>query len=109
MMLSNTLKGIIAQNLLKKKGGGRVAALEILVVNQAIQSLIRDAKTAQIMSIMQTAKKEGMTLLNEELTRFVKDDIVEASEAFSKCIDKDALLKCFETAGINFKPPEDGF
>ena len=105
MMLSNTLKGVIAQNLLKKKGGGRVAALEVMVVTQAIASLIRDAKTAQIMSIMQTAKKDGMTLLNEELVRFVKEDTVEASEAYLKCIDKDGLLKGFESAGIEFEAP----
>lgn len=107
LMLSSTLKGVIAQNLLKKKGGGRVGALEILVVTPAVSSLIREAKTSQIMSIMQTAKKEGMTLLNEELVRFVKEDLVEPEEAYSKAVDKEGLLKGFEAANIKFDPPAD--
>ena len=109
MMLSNTLRGVIAQNLLKKKGGGRVAALEIMVVTQAIAALIRDAKTAQIMSIMQTAKKEGMTLLNEELVRFVKEDVIEPMEAYHKCVDKDGLVSALTAAGVSFEAPTDDF
>ncbi|MBM3289423.1 MAG: type IV pilus twitching motility protein PilT [Candidatus Hydrogenedentes bacterium] len=106
-MLAGTLKGVVAQNLLKKKGGGRVAALEVMVVNAAVSSLIREAKTNQIMSIMQTAKKEGMTLLNEELARFVKEDTVEPEEAWRKAVDKDGFLKALESAGVNYKPPAE--
>jgi twitching motility protein PilT len=107
LMLANTLKGVVAQNLLKKKGGGRVACLEILVVNTAVSSLIREAKSAQIMSIMQTAKKEGNTLLNEELTRLVKDDVVEPLEAYRKAVDREGLLKLFQAASIQFEAPPD--
>lgn len=103
-MLAGALKGVVAQNLLKKKGGGRIAAIEVMVVTPAVASLIRDGKTSQVMSIMQTAKKEGMTLLNEELTRLVKEDLVEAAEAYIKAVDKDGFLKSLESAGINFKP-----
>jgi twitching motility protein PilT len=106
-MLASALKGVVAQNLLKKKGGGRVAALEVLVCNAAVAALIRDAKTSQIMSIMQTAKKEGMTLLNEELARFVKDDVIEPMEAYYKAVDKDGLVKSFESSGVQFTPPAD--
>ena len=106
-MLAAALKGVVAQNLLKKKGGGRVAALEVMVVNAAVASLVRDGKTAQIMSIMQTAKKEGMTLLNEELGRLVKEDLVEPAEAYSKAVDKDGVLKAFEGRGISFTPPKE--
>lgn len=106
-MLSDALKGIVAQNLLKKKGGGRIAAIEILVVNQAVSMLIREAKVSQIMSIMQTAKKEGMTLLNQELTRLVKEEIVEPMEAWMKAVDKPDLVKAFEAANIAFQVPED--
>ena len=56
------------------------------------------------MSIMQTAKKEGMTLLNEELARFVKEEVVEPAEAYSKAVDKDGILKAFEGAGISYTP-----
>jgi len=107
MMLSSALKGVVAQNLLKKKGGGRVAALEILMVTPAVSALIREAKTSQIMSIMQTAKKEGMTLLNEELARFVKDELVEFEEAYWKCADKDAFCKTCESHGLVFNRPAE--
>ncbi len=102
-MLAAALKGIVAQILLKKKGGGRVAALEVLVVTPAVASLIRDAKTSQIMSIMQTAKKEGMTLINEELTRLVKEDLVEVEEAYRKATDKEGFVKSLEAVGIVYK------
>ncbi len=107
IMLSSTLKGVVAQNLLKRKGGGRVAALEVLVVNSAVSALIREGKTSQITSIMQTGKKEGMTLLNEQLTKLVKDETVEAEEAWRKAVDKDDLIRQFQNAGINFTPPEE--
>ncbi len=106
-MLSGALKGVVAQNLIKKKGGGRVAALEVLVVNAAVAMLIREGKTAQVMSIMQTAKKEGMTLLNEELARFVKEDVVEASEAYSKAVDKEGIIKALDAHGIKFNAPAE--
>ncbi len=106
-MLSAALKGVVAQNLLKKKGGGRVAALEVMVVNSAVASLIRDGKTSQVMSIMQTAKKEGMTLLNDELARLVKEDLVEPAEAYGKAVDKEGLLKSFSSVNVTFEAPEE--
>ena len=106
-MLAAALKGVVAQNLLKKKGGGRVAALEVLVVTAAVASLIRDGKTSQIMSIMQTAKKEGMTLLNEELAKFVKEDVVEVEEAYHKAVDKEGFVKALESVGVSYKAPAE--
>jgi len=106
-MLAVSLKGVVAQNLLKRKGGGRVAALEVLIVNHAVSSLIRESKSAQIMTIMQTGRKEGMTLLNQELARLVKANVVEAQEAYLKCVDRANLIKIFEAAGIAFTPPDD--
>ncbi len=106
-MLASTLKGVVAQNLLKKKGGGRVAALEVLIVNQAVSMLIREAKSSQIMSIMQTGRKDGMTLLNQELVRLVKTDVVEPEEAYQKCADKPDLLKNLDALGISFTVPSD--
>ena len=118
IMLAESLKGVVAQTLCKKKGGGRVAALEVLVVNNAVSALIREGKTTQVKSIMQTAKREGMTLLNDELTRYVKADEVDPNEAFMKAVDKDDLCRSFEANGIKFerpdgnqvaaKPPEEG-
>lgn len=102
-MLADALKGVVAQTLIKKIGGGRVAAIEILVVNQAISALIREGKNSQMQSIMQTGKKEGMTLLNQELARLVSEKTIEAQHAYDKAVDRADLLRCFESAKIDFK------
>jgi twitching motility protein PilT len=102
-MLAESLKGVVAQNLLKKKGGGRVAAIEILIVNTAISNLIREGKTFQIASSMQVGAREGMVLLNDDLLRLVSEGQVEPGEAMSKAIDKKDLDMKFKTAfGANY-------
>ena len=88
VMLSESLKGVIAQTLLPKKGGGRVAALEVLIVTPAISNLIREGKTFQIPSAMQTGKNYGMALLNDSLIELVKQDLVEPRDAYVKAVDK---------------------
>ncbi len=105
-MLSDALKGVVAQTLIKKIGGGRVAAIEVLVVNQAIAALIREGKNSQMQSVMQTAKKEGMTLLNQELARLVKDEAIEAKHAYEKAVDRDDLLRTFQSANIRYTPAD---
>jgi twitching motility protein PilT len=95
VMLSESLKGVISQTLLPKKGGGRVAALEILIVTPAISNLIREGKTFQIPSSMQTGKAQGMVVLNDALIELVKNGTVEPRDAYLKAIDKtgfEALL-----------------
>ena len=72
-MLASSLKGVISQTLCKKIGGGRVAAMEVLFVNSAVSNLIREGKIYQIPSVMQTAKGQGMALLNEALFKYVVD------------------------------------
>lgn len=88
VMLSESLKGVVAQTLLPKKGGGRVAALEVLIVTPAISNLIREGKTFQIGSAMQTGKAHGMVMLNDALFDLVKKDIVEPRDAYLKAVDK---------------------
>ena len=100
VMLSDALKGVIAQVLCKKTGGGRVAALEVLLGNQAVSSLIREGKTYQITSIMQTSKKQGMTTMNDSLLALVKEKKVEGKEAWMKATDKTGLMSMFKGAGI---------
>jgi twitching motility protein PilT len=95
VMLSESLKGVIAQTLLPKKGGGRVAALEVLIVTPAISNLIREGKTFQINSSMQTGKQHGMVMLNDALFALVQKGIVEPRDAYIKAVDKagfEALL-----------------
>jgi len=103
VMLSESLKGVISQTLLKRKGGGRIAAHEILIGVPAISNLIREGKTFQIPSIMQTARKHGMILLNDSILDLVKRDLVTPEEAYIKAIDKAGLLVMFKNA--NIQPP----
>ena len=98
-MLSSSLKGVIAQTLLKKKTGGRVAALEILIVNSGIANIIREGKTHQIPSMMQTGKKFGMQTLNESLFGFVENGTVSPAEALFKAVDKISFETMLTTNG----------
>jgi len=100
VMLANSLKGVIAQMLCRKIGGGRVAALEVMFGVPAIANLIRESKVFQIPSIMQTGRKMGMALMNDSLFKLVKDGIVAPEEALAKANDKAGLLGAFQSAGI---------
>ncbi len=102
-MLSESLKGVVSQTLCKKKGGGRVAALEILLVNSAISNLIREGKTYQIPSIMQTARATGMVTLGDALYELVKRGAVEAAEAYACAVNKQELKAIFDRNGIKFE------
>ena len=88
VMLSESLKGVIAQTLLPKIGGGRVAALEILIITPAISNLIREGKVFQIPSAMQTGKQLGMVMLNDALFEHVKNGLVTPLDAYVKAVDK---------------------
>jgi twitching motility protein PilT len=96
VMLSESLKGVISQTLCKKIGGGRAAALEVLIVTSAVSNLIREAKTFQIQSMMQVGKNIGMVTLNDALMDLVAKKLVAPEEAHAKAIDKagmEGLLK----------------
>ena len=99
-MLAVSLKAVVAQVLCKKIGGGRVPALEVLIVNSAVSNLIRERKTFQIPSIMQTGKKNGMVQLNDALLELVTKGIVEPREAYLKAIDKNVLVGMFQANQI---------
>ncbi|WP_458527379.1 type IV pilus twitching motility protein PilT [Onishia taeanensis] len=83
-MLSESLQGVISQALLKRAGGGRVAAHEILVATSAIRNLIREDKVAQIYSAIQTGGNLGMQTLDASLARLVGDGTVVREEAQAK-------------------------
>jgi twitching motility protein PilT len=103
-MLSTSLKGVIAQMLCKKKGGGRAAALEVMIGVPAISNLIREGKIFQIPSVMQTSRNIGMRMMNDSLFELVKSGQVAADEALSKSMDKSTLQTMFRTANIQFSP-----
>jgi twitching motility protein PilT len=100
IMLSESLKAVIAQTLCKRNGGGRVAALEVLLVTPAVSNLIREGKTFQIPSIMQASKGQGMVLLNDALLELVLKKVVEPREAYLKAVDKASLLQTFRAKGV---------
>ncbi len=86
--LSDTLKGIVCQTLCKRIGGGRAAAFEVLVVNNAISNIIRQGKSHQIASSM---IGKGNLLLNAHLEELVKTNTIDAREALNKSIDKEDM------------------
>jgi twitching motility protein PilT len=91
VMLSESLKGVVSQILLKRVGGGRVAAFEVLLGVPAVANLIREGKTFQLPTVIQTSKRMGMKLLNDSLAELVRAGAVELDEAMDKSSDKDAL------------------
>jgi twitching motility protein PilT len=101
VMLSESLKGVISQTLCKKIGGGRVAAREVLLTTPAISNLIREGKTFQIPSIMQTSKKLGMVTLSDALMDLVNQGLVEPKEAYFKAIDKLNFANALKQGGYD--------
>ena len=99
VMLSESLKGVIAQTLCKKLGGGRVAAREILLTTPAIANLIREGKTFQIPSIIQTSKQLGMLTLNDALLDLVEKKEISPDEAYMKSVEKAGLAASLKAKG----------
>ena len=91
-MLSESLRAVISQTLLKKKGGGRAAAHEIMIGTPAIRNLIRENKIAQMYSAIQTGQQFGMQTLDQNLTELLKRNVVSKEEARSKAANKDNFL-----------------
>lgn len=93
-MLAESLKGVISQQLLKRADKpGRIAALEIMVVNSAISNLIREGKIFQIPSIMQTGKADGMQMMDQVIMDYLMNKIVSPEEAYLKSNDKKMFEK----------------
>jgi twitching motility protein PilT len=100
--LSESLKGVVAQNLFKRVDKkGRCAALEILVVTPAVGNLIREEKTFQIPSAIQTGKKYGMQSLDDAILDLLNKGWIGAEDAYDKCIEKQRFVPFLK------KPPED--
>jgi twitching motility protein PilT len=90
-MLSESLRAVISQTLLKKTGGGRVAAHEIMIATPAIRNLIREGKIAQMYSAIQTGGSAGMQTLDQCLTEMVTKGVVSKEEARFRAQNKDAM------------------
>ena len=92
LALAETLRGIIVQTLLRKPGGGRVAAREVLLNTPAVASLIADGRTSQLALAIEAGRKVGMMSLNESMVALVKSGAVDASEAYRRAGDRQGLL-----------------
>ncbi len=99
-MLADALLGVVAQMLCRKKGGGRTAAYEVLVVTVAVSNIIREGKTFQLGALMQTGKAQGNRLMNESLAELVEKGVCEADEAISKAIDRESLRTRLRAKGL---------
>ena len=92
VMLSESLKGVISQVLCKKIGGGRVAAREIMLSTPSVSNLIREGKTFQLPSVLQTSRRLGMVTMNDALIELVDASLVEPEEAYLKATDKVGII-----------------
>ena len=90
-MLSESLRAVISQTLMKKVGGGRIAAHEIMIGTPAILNLIREGKVAQMYSAIQTGQGQGMQTLDQCLQELTSKGVVSKEEARYKAQNKDAV------------------
>jgi twitching motility protein PilT len=100
--LADGLRAVVSQTLFKRLDiKGRVAALEIMIATPAVRNLIREGKTYQIPSMIQTGKKYGMQTLDDAIMDLLQRRIIDATDAYSKCVDKSKFLPYLKN------PPED--
>ena len=104
VQMSSTLQGVISQTLVPKVGGGRVAAREILVATDAVKSLIREGKSAQILNLMQTGRQYGMTTLEDELLKAYGEGLITGDDAISKANRPDDVRKRLTDAPVAKAP-----
>ncbi|MET0619301.1 MAG: type IV pilus twitching motility protein PilT [Thermoanaerobaculia bacterium] len=93
IVLAEVLRGVVAQQLLRKKGGGRVPAFEILLGSSALSNAIREGKTALINNMIATGRSRGMISMDQSLTELVQNGLVEPDEALDRAIDKESFKK----------------
>jgi twitching motility protein PilT len=87
-MLSESLRAVVSQRLVSTAdGSGQVPALEILVISKAVGKMIRDNKTFQLPSVLQTGAAHGMCLLDHSLAGLVQSDVITRDEALRHCMD----------------------
>lgn len=101
MMLADSLKAVVAQQLLKTKDGkGRCAAVEILIGGSALSSMIREAKISQINSYIQTGTSSGMQTMDQHLLDFIKADKITAQAAYEKAINKGLFVDLLDDVPV---------
>ena len=103
-VLGETLRAVVAQQLIPKLGGGRVAAIEVLFSSPAIGNMIREGKTPQITSAIQTGIKEGMIDMDSSIRRLYDEKKISARAALDKAIDKTQFKDLVESGAVGASP-----
>jgi len=100
--LADGIRAVLSQTLFKRRDGkGRIVALEIMIANPAVRNLIREGKTYQIPSMIQTGKKYGMQTLDDSIMNLLEKKIISADDAYTKCVEKSKFLHFLKN------PPSD--
>jgi twitching motility protein PilT len=99
--LAENLRGIVAQVLLRKMGGGRVAAREVLLNTSAVANLIAEGKTSQLPMAIDSGRKHGMVALNDALVSLVQGGVVDSREAYRQAADQQGFLAQLKRQGID--------
>ena len=101
LMLAEGLRGVVSQVLLRKTGGGRVAAREVLLNTSAIASLIADGRISQLPLALDSGRKYGMVPLNDALAGFVQSGIVDVKDAYRQAFERQAFLAVLRREGVD--------
>lgn len=100
-LLAESLRGVVAQVLLRKTGGGRIAARELLLNSSSVAQLVAEGKISQVPHAMESGRRIGMVPLSDALVAFVQSGAVDVREAWRKASDRPALLKALKREGID--------
>jgi twitching motility protein PilT len=101
LALADALRALVAQALLRKTGGGRVAAREVLLNTPSVASLISEGKTSQLPLALDNGRKYGMVPLNDALVAFVQSGAIDAREAYRKASDRQGFITLLKREGID--------
>jgi twitching motility protein PilT len=101
LALADSLRGVIVQVLLRRTGGGRVAAREVLLNTPAVSSVIAEGKTSQLPMAIEGGRRYGMMPLNDGLVGLVQSGVVEAREAYRQTTDRGGLLAALKRHGVD--------
>ncbi len=101
LSLAQNLRGVVAQVLLRKRGGGRVAAREVLLNTPAVASVLAEGKTSQLPMVIEGGRKHGMVPLNDALVGFVQSGAVDAREAYRLAPDRAGFLALLKRQGVD--------
>ncbi len=105
--LAGVVKGVLSQQLLRRKGGGRCAAVEILFATPALGSLIREGKSHQIGGLIQMGRRLGMIGMDDALKQLIQRDLITVEAGLEKSLDKDMFKEWLKAQGLDTSEPAD--